>query len=469
MASSGFKHYVDGEWRDCVGPDRCAIKNEDGSPVPHASTPEEMEAIEAQFAGVDDHGLGGTSQVSTSTDDKPKTRFATLSTPADVHLAEFDRKALGYANRTRQIYGLHEFPSEGEGAMVMYEPPEVEGARFQEFGDLYEPGRTIVVTGRGKHMFHDEETGQVIPRSEINEGYVIDMPKNAYAHMALSQHQNFKDLKEGSDRSERAKLALAINMREKGCSISGMSAFPVNGESVKYPEEYNAPDAADEAYLIEGDTDSGPLNPSGVRVRMLVSKDGDLLHNDNPEPYRQKIDEAFRNREVRQAMREKYEADRENYVRTRGAMYRTVHGAKPPLLDGSTAKLEEKKAAFDRYIKGLQRDAETRKKESRGQITKRAKSYFGEDTKITLGRNKNGFHITYKDSNGVTTGSGYIRLNDEGKVEFEPRKGGPAAATKTLQQFTEGLSRADVKELYDAHDNSAPDVDELRRMYRSEF
>ena len=98
--------------------------------------------------------------------------------------------------------------------MVMYEPPEVEGARFQEFGDLYEPGRTIVVTGRGKHMFHDEETGQVIPRSEINEGYVIDMPKNAYAHMALSQHQNFKDLKEGSDRSERAKLALAINMRE---------------------------------------------------------------------------------------------------------------------------------------------------------------------------------------------------------------------------------------------------------------
>ena len=466
MASSGYKHYVDGEWRDCVGPDRCAIKNEDGSPVPHASTPEEMEAIEAQFAGVDDHGLGGTSQVSTSTDEKPKTRFATLSTPADVRLAEFDRKALGYANRTRQIYGLHEFPSEGEDAMVMYEPPEVEGARFQEFGDLYEPGRTIVVTGKRKHMFHDEQTGQVIPRSEINEGYVIDMPKNAQAHIALAQHQNFKDIKSGSDHSELAKLSLAVTMREKGCSISGMSAFPVNGESVQYPEGYT-PDTSDEAYLIQGDTDSSPLNPSGVRVKMLVSKDGDLLHNDNPEPYRQQIDEAFRNREVRQAMREKYEADRENYVKTRGAMYRTVHGATPPLLDGSTAKLEKKKAAFDRYINRLKEDAETRKKESRGQITKRAKSYFGEDTKITLGRNKNGFHITYKDNNGVTTGSGYIRLNNEGKVEFEPRKGGPAAATKTLQQFAEGLSRADVKELYDAHDNSAPDVDELRKMYRS--
>lgn len=468
MASSSYKHYVDGEWRDCVGPDRCAIKKDDGSPVPHASTPEEIEVIEAQFAGVDDHGLGGTSQVSASTDDKPKTRFATLNTPIDVQLAEFDRKALGYANRTRSIYGLHEFPSEGEGAVVMYEPPEVEGARFQEFGDLYEPGRTIVVTGKRKHMFHDEQTGQVIPKSEINEGYVIDMPKNVHAHIALSQYENIKDIKEGSDLSERAKLSLTIALREKGCSISDMSALPANGEFIKHPEGYT-PDASDEAYLIEGDTDSGSLNPSGVRVRMLVNKDGELLHNDNPEPYKQKINEAFKSREVRQAMREKYEADREDYVKTRGAMYRTVQGATPPLLDGYMAKPEEKKAAFDRYINRLQADAETRKKESRGQITKRAKSYFGEDTKITLGRNKNGFHITYKDSNGVTTGSGYIRLNNEGKVEFESRKGSPAAATKTLQKFTEGLSRADVRELYDAHDNSAPDVDKLRKMYKSEF
>ena len=64
---SGCQHLSPrtGKWEPCVGPENCDYKKQ-GLDVPHAYSQAEREAIDAQRAGVDDAGLGGSKTSETS-------------------------------------------------------------------------------------------------------------------------------------------------------------------------------------------------------------------------------------------------------------------------------------------------------------------------------------------------------------------------------------------------------------------
>jgi hypothetical protein len=442
---SGCQHLSPktGNWEPCVGPENCDYRKQ-GLDVPHAYSQTEREAINAERAGVDDAGLGGSRSRTSDTNGRLKLSVARSSLPSSVlrEIKEIEKERKSHEIQTLDDPVFHEVP-DLRGAVVNLTEPSGESRR-------------IVVTSGGSHTFAlegiDLDTGEVTYlgghyKNPQRKAEVVDYPRVPESVRALMSaeidrdRQRFKDRQERILDTVRKDLGLGEDDHLKISSYGdGSGLIEISGRTGKWDEK----------------------NEFSVTVNRFGHLAGRYSRNSGSKTEK-RLKNYLRSNAGKRAVAERYDTDRgleicnerqrvadESYFKPKRQMYR----------DGEVDEIARRKAvSINSAIKSRRSVSQSH---ARLEITDSVPSKMDP----VLGKDKQGFYvISVNDSPSKERSRVRILSQSQGGSTGSFASDSVGSESEVLVKAVNRMSPETIKELYDSHQAKFYTPEQIKRDY----
>ena len=442
---SGCQHLSPktGNWEPCVGPDNCDYKKQ-GLDVPHAYSQAEREAIDAQRAGVDDAGLGGS-----AASVNPYAESLGMSDSVAENLSPEVKSEIDKRLEARSEYGVAHLSDSNFGSYI----PNIDGAvvKVTDNGSV----QNLLITNSSAGLTEayegiDLDTGKKVgvasdlsPSTKGRSVEVVDYPNtpgNFYQVMDAGVVKEYKDNSQ-EFRKINDDIRNDLNMPyEIGNSLDIFSYGP----------------------HVEI---SGHINGSKNHFTYVMDREGNLLNDyssgaDNDET--RKVEDYLKSPAGMEIARRAYDAKRKESItelkQDAADMSRMPDDGSLYYHSEKNKKQMEKNLGYK--IHNLNMSLQNRRDAALSVADKEIESVTPNGKVVRIARDKDGTFRLHGTDKLTGKSDGSVALS-----YFSPTSDN--SGPKYLQDAAKRMSSVTRKEIYDSHNNKDFTIDDIKPMYPS--
>ena len=442
---SGCQHLSPrtGKWEPCVGPENCDYRKQ-GLDVPHAYSQAEREAIDAQRAGVDDAGLGGS-----AASVNPYAESLGMSDSVAENLSPEVRSEIDKRLEARSEYGVTHLADSNFGSYI----PNIDGAvvKVTDNGSV----QNLLITNSSAGLTQayqgvDLDTGEQVvispdlgPSTRNRSVDVVDYPNtpgNFYqvmdAEVAKEYNKNSQEFRKIED-DIRNDLNMPYEM-ENSLDI------------LSYGSHVN---------II------GHINGSRNHFSCVLDREGNLLEDrsygaDNGET--RKVEDYLKSPAGIEIARRAYDAKRKESItklkQDAADMSRLPDDGSLYYHSEKNKRQMEKNLGYK--IHNLNMSLQNRRDAALSVADKEIESVTPNGKVVRIARDKDGTFRLHGTDKLTGKSDGSVALS-----YFSPTSDN--SGPKYLQDAAKRMSSVTRKEIYDSHNNKDFTIDDIKPMYPS--